>query len=383
MPQFRTTYIQTRRDAWVEINLSYIEDNIKKIKEKISKNVKLLAVIKADAYGHGATMLASTLVASGVDVLGVASVDEGIQLREAGIKIPVLVLGSAPEWSFTSAIENDIQLSVFLPDHIKSCNNAYDLLKKKARVHIKVDTGMHRVGIHSEKALDFIKETEKNKKIKLEGIFTHLACAENYKKTIEQKNKWENLIQEVDKLNVKVVKHVANTSAVLGYSNMQYDMIRAGIGIYGLKPDLHPNADKNIDLKQAIGVKARIVHIQTLEQGCGISYGHTYTTPKDHTKIATVPIGYADGISRSLSNNIYGLIKGKKTNQVGNITMDQMMFDITNINNVEVGDIITLLGEDSGSFISVDSWAEKLNTINYEITCKLRVRLPKVYTRIS
>ena len=201
MSQLRSPYVQTRRDAWVEVNLANIEHNIKSLKAFLSSNdkseiskTKFLAVVKADAYGHGSAMTAPTLAASGVDMLGVASVDEGIQLRDSGVTIPILVLGAAPLWTYVSAIENDIQLSVFTDEHIKACLSACDKLNKKAFVHVKVDTGMHRIGISYEKALDFINKIKVNDRIRSKGIFTHLACAESIQYTEQQKIAWNSIL---------------------------------------------------------------------------------------------------------------------------------------------------------------------------------------------
>ena len=379
MSQLRAHFVQTRRDAWVEINLGNIEHNIKVLKNYISPDSKFLAVVKADAYGHGSTMVTPTLLASGVDMLGVASIDEGLQLRESGIDAPILVLGAAPGWSIVSAVENDIQLSIFTNEHITACINAYNKLGKKPIVHIKVDTGMHRIGISYNHAVKFIREVAQIESIQLEGVFTHLACAENIRITEHQKANWESVINNISDLDLTI--HAVNTAGMVGYNHMHYDLVRSGIGIYGLMPDLPECINDLPDLKQVMGLKGRIAHIQDLPRNTGISYGYSYVTSSENTKVATIPIGYADGVPRSLSNRIYGLINGKRVRQIGNITMDQMMFDISNVDNVNIGDTITLLGSDGDEFIPIDFWAKMLNTINYEITCRLKVRLPRVYTR--
>lgn len=379
MTQTRMPFVQTRRDAWVEVDLGNIEHNIKTLKKLIPPETKFLAVVKADAYGHGATMVAPTLIASGVDILGVASVDEGIQLRESGIEAPILVLGAAPGWSFIAAVENDIQLSIFTQEHINACISAYNKLGKKPKVQVKVDTGMHRIGIPFDQAPEFIRQVYNTDSIDLQGVFTHLACAEDTRISGKQKALWESVVNQVKDLNITF--HSVNTAGLLSYKDMQYDMVRSGIGIYGLMPDLPPEVTLQPDLKQVMNLKGRIVHIQNLGPNSGISYGYSFITTDYATKVATIPIGYADGVERSLSNRIWGLFNGKKVRQIGNITMDQMMFDISNIDNIEVGDVITLLGQDGDEIIPIDMWAKKLKTINYEITCKLRVRLPRVYTR--
>jgi len=400
MSQFRKPIVQTRRDAWVEINLACVEHNIKVLKDFISPDTKFMAVVKADAYGHGSTMTAPTLFASGVDMFGVASVDEGIQLRQAGIAAPILVLGVTPEWAITSATEHELQISVFADSHINACIDTYNRLKqnelnplsrqmpfsgitpslrKKPQVHIKIDTGMNRIGLSYKDAPAFINKVLNTKEIELKGVFSHLACAECFDKTEIQKQKWQNTIKDVN--NKPVIKHIVNTAGLISYKNMHYDMVRAGIGIYGLMPDLSPNIIKKPELKPAMSLKGRVIFLKEVDKGSGVSYGHSFVTKNEVTKIATIPIGYADGVPRSLSNKIYGLINGQKVKQIGNITMDQMMFDVSNIDIVETGDIMTLIGNDEKETIHINEWASILGAINYELTCQLKVRLPRVYTR--
>ncbi len=375
----RSSYINTRRDAWVEINLDHVEHNVREIKKLLPAKTKLLAVVKADAYGHGSVMTAPSLLASGVDFLGVASIDEGVQLREAGIKAPILVLGTVPVWSINSAAVNDITISIFSDSHIEACKVAYEKNGLVTRAHVKVDTGMNRIGINVDHAADFIEKVKAEPCIKLDGIFTHFACAENLEKTKKQTEKFNKLLSTIGTANLLI--HSNNTAALLSSINPEMNMSRAGLAIYGLMPELDCKATPNkpYELKQAIGLKGRIASIHTAGADEGVSYSHTYTTT-EKIMIATVPIGYADGVSRKLSNNLTAGLNGKIIKQIGNITMDQMMFDITGIDAKE-GDIITLLGQDEDNFFSVDTWANALDTINYEITCRLKVRLARVYVR--
>ena len=364
------------RDAWVEVNLESLAQNVKQIKKLVKKGVKLLAVVKADAYGHGAVMVAPTMLASGVDMLGVASIDEGLNLRDAKITSDILVLGAVPIWAFESAVENDITISIFSAEHLQAAKQAFERTSKKVKAHIKVDTGMNRIGVGVNEAVDFIKEVQAADFIDLKGVFTHLACAEDEEETQKQFKKWNDLVSEFD--SEGLILHILNTAGIISYPENQIDMVRAGIGMYGLLPDLCCRAGKSDLLhkfKQVLSLKGRISRIHTIEANEGISYGHTFIADKQ-LKVATVPIGYADGVPRVLSNKIMGLINGEKIRQIGNITMDQMMFDITGIEANE-GDVITLLDEN----LSIDEWANILNTINYELTCRLKVRLPRVYTR--
>lgn len=375
----RSSFLNTHRDAWVEVNLDNIEHNIlefKKILKSHNKDSKLFAVVKADAYGHGAVMIAPVLLASGVDFLGVSSIDEGLQLRENDINAPILVLGAVPVWSFDRAAQNNISISVFSDEHIEACRQTFEKLKIKPKVHVKIDTGMNRIGVRPDCAVDFIKKLQACDFVELEGIFTHFATAETESYALDQYKKFRSVVDNVDTTGLLI--HCCNTAAVVCYDNFKFNMARVGIGIYGLQPDLTEGTVPP-DIKPAMSLRGRITNIHTAGSGEGVSYSHTFETQRP-VKIATIPIGYADGVFRGLSNKIYGLVNGKKVKQIGNITMDQMMFDITDCDAKE-GDIITLLGEDNGAFIGIDEWAKILNTIHYELTCALRVRLPRVYTR--
>ena len=374
MKNIRQTNLNIHRDSWVEINIGNLAHNAVKIRKNVPRDVKLLAVVKADAYGHGSVMLAPTLLASGFDMLGVASIDEGVDLRRAKINCEILVLGAVPVWAVETAVEEDISIPIFSDAHLEACKQAFLRTNKKPKVHVKIDTGMNRIGIGHDKAVDFIKKVQKSDFIDLKGIFTHLAVAEDRDGTQIQIDRWNKIISQTD--TEGLLLHIQNTVGTLCYDIPMSNMRRVGIALYGLYPDLPPD-DKGFrpDLKQVISLKGRVVHIHQAADHEGVSYGFTYRANGERT-IATIPIGYADGVSRGLSNKIYGVLNGHKVPQVGNITMDQMMFDITGV-EAEIGDVITLLDEDN----SIDRWAEILNTINYELTCRLKVRLPRVYTR--
>lgn len=380
----RALPVNKLRDAWVEINLSNLEYNINSIKKAIplneeGKTPKLMAVIKADGYGHGSLMCAPVLTACGVGAFGVASVDEGLELRNNKITSPILVLGTVPIWAFESAAKNDITVSIFNKDHLEAAKILYDRTKMKLKAHIKVETGMNRIGISHKKAADFIKEVQNADYIDLEGVFTHFADVENTDILNLQKENFKRVIDEIDTTNLIV--HCQNSLGAFIDPGIRCDMIRLGIILYGLTPLTYgSNCDIAIPrLKPVMGLKGRITNIHTIEKGEGVSYGHTYIANKE-TKVATIPIGYADGVSRNLSNRIFASLGGKMIKQIGRITMDQMMFDITGT-DAKVGDVITLLGKDENDYYSVDEWAKILNTINYELTCRLKVRLARIYVR--
>jgi alanine racemase len=377
MKSLRTPIAQTRRDAWSEVNLSHIEHNFRQIKNVVDKDVKVMAVVKADSYGHGATIVAKTLSAIGVGMFGVASVDEGIQLRLSDIKRPILILGPTPAWALGSAIDHDLHITIFSDMHLKDTVDAARRLKKQANVHIKIDTGMHRIGISHIEAPEFIKRVQQTSEVNLAGIFSHLACAENRAHSEKQIHRWEGVLEKIEKKPEYL--HFTNSSALLVYRDIHYNLVRSGLEIYGLQPDL-PEDVTPLAIKQAMSLKARITHLHRAQVGEGVSYGYKYQIKEKEVIIATIPVGYADGVSRRLSNKIYGVVNGQKVKQIGVITMDQMMFDVTEVPGIHEGELLTLLGYDGEHFLSIDEWAKILGTINYEIPCLLKVRLPRVFT---
>lgn len=375
MKNTRQTNINIHRDAWVEINITNLENNIKEIKKNVPQGVKLLGVVKADAYGHGATMLAPTVLASGIDMLGVASIDEGVDLRQAKIDCDILVLGAVPVWAIESAVKNNISIAIFNDEHLKACEEVFNRTNSKPKVHVKIDTGMNRIGIRADEAIEFIKKVQQSDFLDFKGIFTHLASSEELDKTQLQIEKWNNVINNIDTKGLLL--HILNTTGTICYDVPNSNMRRVGIALYGLYPDFPEDIEfYKPKLKQLISLKGRIVNIHTAKANEGISYSHTFIAKEDR-KIATIPLGYADGVPRLLSNKITGTLNGVEVPQVGNITMDQMMFDITGVDAV-AGDVITLLDDEKHS---IDDWAKILNTINYELTCRLKVRLPRIYTR--
>ncbi len=393
MKDFRGTFVNKNRDAWVEINLGNLEHNVIEIRDFLKNNCKnnnvkepakkeppdLFAVIKADGYGHGSLMCADTLIACGVKEFGVASIDEGIELRENKITNPVLVLGASPIWAFENAIKYDIAISIFNDEHLETANQLYKRLNKKLKAHIKLDTGMNRIGVDSEQSYSFIKKVLNAPYIDLKGIFTHFADVENEDIFNTQIKKFQNAIEpysdEFKKRNVKV--HCLNSPGIFLYGKYCYDMVRMGVIMWGLTP-FSKNIKLPFELYPVMGLKARITNIHTLKKGDGISYGHIFKADKD-IKVATIPIGYADGLDRRLSNNLSANLNGKTIKQIGRITMDQVMFDVSDV-DCSTGDVIVLLGEENKEE-SLDIWAKKLDTINYELACRLKMRLPRIYVR--
>ncbi len=366
------------RDAWVEINIDLFEENLREIKKHV-KSKRILAVVKADGYGHGSLMLAPTLIAYGITDFGVATLDEGLELRKNKIDNPILVLGAVPFWGYENALKNDIQISIYNEEHLEMARQIYEKTGKKLKVQVKIDTGMNRIGINANSAVDFINLVKKAEYVELTGVFTHFADVEDEEIFNEQITKFKNVINSIDRNGLII--HCANSGAILTRDDLDYDMVRAGIILYGLTPFSKKEFAKYTEnLNQIIGLKARITNIHKIKKGEGVSYGYKFVADKDMT-IITIPLGYADGVSRSLSNKIAAGFKGHIIKQVGNITMDQMMLALPEGVEAEVGEVVTLLGQDGENKFSIDEWANILGTINYELTCRLKVRLPRIYTR--
>ena len=373
MKNVRQANINIRKDAWVEINLESLAQNIIEIKKGIPKDKKFLAIVKADAYGHGSTMLAQTMLASGVDAFGVSSVDEGLDLRAVKIKAPILVVGAIPLWAIEAAARYDIAFSIFNEEHLNACQDVFERTGFKPKVHVKIDTGMNRIGVRSEDAVEYIEKVRNADYLTFEGVFTHLASAEEPDETQKQVERWNSVIDNIDTTGLLI--HIQNTAGTFAY-DFKSNMVRVGISLYGMYPDLPEKINYKPKLKQVMGLKGRITNIHEVKQGEGVSYCHKFVA-YEPARVATIPIGYADGVSRKLSNKIFALVNGQKIRQIGNITMDQMMFDLGDVEAKE-GDVVTLLDDKE---LSLDSWAEILDTINYELTCRLKVRLPRIYVR--
>ena len=373
----RMTSFNKNRDAWVEINLGNLENNILQIKKQIKANCKkmpkLAAVIKADGYGHGSLMTSPILDACGIDYFATASIDEGIELRENKIEKPILVLGASPIWAFENAIKYDIELSIFNEEHLEIARQLYSRLGKKLKAHIKIDTGMNRIGL-KDNVKDYIKKAVEADYIDIKGIFTHFADVENEELFKKQITDFKDAIEPYKDKDILI--HCLNSPGIYSYPEYSFDMVRIGIIMWGLNP--YSNREIPEGMKTVMGLKARITNIHIAKKGDGVSYGHTYVAKKD-TKIVTIPIGYADGVARKLSGKITAILNGKPIKQVGRITMDQMMFDATDV-DCSVGDVVILLGEEN-KIDTIDTWASSLDTINYEITCRLKMRLARIYVR--
>ena len=368
--------------AWAEINLDAIENNMKIIRRATNKEAKVMAVVKADAYGHGAVKVAQTMLSSGADALAVACTDEAVQLRMAGIKVPILILSTACPQDAEALVDYDIASAVFDIDSAANLSEIALKKGKKAKVHIKLDTGMCRIGIDtdSEDCIDKIKHIFKLPGIETEGIFSHLSCADTDKEEFTRKQ-IERFIHTLEKLESEgihiPVKHIANSAAIFRYPEAHFDMVRAGIVCYGCYPS-EIIGDRG--LVPAMSFKARVSRVESLKPGDCVSYGATYEVKKPIVA-ATLSVGYADGYSRIFSGKTKVIIRGKRLQIIGRICMDQCMTDASDVNNISVGDVATLFGRDGEEFISADELADIFGTINYEILCMVGKRVPRVYLK--
>lgn len=368
--------------VYAKIDLDAIEHNIDVIRKKSIKDKKLMLVVKADAYGHGSAELSHELEDK-ADYFGVAEINEALELRKNGIKKPILILGFTPSQHFTVALKNDITLTMFQPNMIKLLSDEAVLLGKKAKVHFAVDTGMSRIGWDvSEKSADEAAEAARLPGIEAEGIFSHLAAADEEDKSfaLQQISEYEKFLDMLKKRGVEpLIKHIDNSAGILELEN-SYDMVRAGIIIYGLYPSetTKENVKNKFRLRPAMELITHISHIKTLPKGKCISYGATFVTEKE-TRVATLLVGYADGYPRALSGKGEVLIHGKRCPILGRVCMDQMMLDVTDVPEAAIGDEAVLVGRSGKEFISAEQVSNAAYSFNYEFVCGISRRVPRVY----
>lgn len=371
--------------VWVEIDLDAIVKNMTSIKNRIGKNVKVVAVIKTDGYGHGATQIARILETD-EQVWGyaVATAEEAFSLREHDIRKPILILGYTFPYSYEQLIREDVRMAVFMDDVAQKLSERAVKLGIKCKVHVKVDTGMARIGIRpDDEGLAFVDRLSKLPGIEIEGIFTHFATADekDRTKTLKQYELFKIFTDKIEnelKLHIPM-KHCANSASIVEMPQMHMDAVRAGIILYGLWPSQFVEKDHPIDLYPVLSLKTRVVYVKTVPKDQEISYGGTFTTTRD-TRVATVCIGYGDGYPRSLSNIGHVLIKGQKARILGRVCMDQLMVDVTDVKGeICVGDIVTLIGRDGEEEITMEELGELSGRFNYELACDLSKRIPRIY----
>lgn len=369
------------RDVWAEINLDNLAHNIKEVRRVTKINAKIMAVIKADGYGHGAIQIAKTLLENGADRFAVATLCEALLLRESFPTTEIMILGFTPNRLAQEVIQHNIIQTVCSFQQAELLSNMAKKSHKTITIHIKIDTGMSRFGmpINNDTIAEILRINSLDC-LFIEGIYTHFALADIKDKTftLSQVEKFNNVVHSLEEKGLNIsIKHVSNSAAIIDLPELSFDMVRAGIMLYGLYPS--PNVLHDVvNLKEVMCLKARISQIKTIKKGCGISYGLNFKATKQ-TTIAVLSIGYADGYTRMLSGKATVLINKVKVPILGSICMDQCVADITNI-DVSVGDEVVIFGGDNDDGISIDSVANLLNTINYEIVCMVNKRVPRVYS---
>jgi len=364
------------RQTWAEIDLDALTHNVKEIKKLLKKETKFCAVVKADAYGHGAIIIAKAALAAGADTLAVSILGEAIELREAGITVPILVLGYTPPSQAPLLVAFHITQAVFSQEVAKAISQAAVAAGVTAKIHLKIDTGMSRIGINCQEAGSFAAELAALPGLQIEGAFSHFATADSIDKTYAhvQYRCFQEALQQIEDHGVKItVRHIANSAAIVDMPEAHLDMVRAGIILYGLWPSL--DVSRKIHLKPTMRFKTRLAFIKYIAAGTSVSYGRIYTSDRTQ-RIATLPVGYADGWPRSLSNIAHVLLHGKRAPIIGRICMDQCMIDVTHIPDAEPGDEVLLFG---GPDLPADEVASQIDTISYELVCMVGKRVPRKY----
>ena len=377
--------INTYLRGYAEVDLDAVVYNMKNMKQNIAPETKMIGVIKTDGYGHGSIPIAREL--EKLDFMfgfAVATAEEAHNLREAGITKPILVLGYTFPYSYERMAEEEIRPAVFRYDTLQELSEAAHKAGKPVKVHIKVDTGMSRIGITpDEEGLKFVECAMQQKGIEIEGIFTHFAKADMADKTDAEKQlqKFQNFIRMIrEKLHLEIpVKHCSNSAGILEMPEANMDVVRAGITLYGLYPSEEVSREA-VPLRPALSFYSHVVYCKTIHKGQSVSYGGTFTAKED-VRVATVPIGYGDGYPRSLSGKGYVLIHGKKAPILGRVCMDQFMVDVSAIPDVKEGDKVTLLGYDGDEQISAELLGELSGRFNYELVCDIGKRIPRVYLK--
>ncbi|NRT75586.1 MULTISPECIES: alanine racemase [Clostridium] len=370
--------------TYVKIDLEAILHNINEAKKRIEKSVKIMAIIKADGYGHGAAELGNFLK-SEVDYYGVATLEEALELRKAGIELPILILGYTSPSQYIEVVKNNITQTVYNTEMAKEMSKVGEICKKEAKVHIALDTGMTRIGFTAnEDGIAAVQEILTFSNLVVEGLFTHFATADEVDKSYSklQISKYDKFVALLEERDINIpIKHMCNSAGIMEFDHHRFDMVRSGIITYGLYPSEEVNKNA-ITLKPALQWKTHVINVNKVDAGHGVSYGKTYIT-KNETKIATLSVGYADGYPRALSSKGRVLIHGEYAPIIGRICMDQMMVDVTHIDNVKIEDEVTLVGKDGENIIHVEELANMAGSFNYEFVCGIGKRVQRLYRELA
>ncbi len=366
------------RPTWLQVDLDAIAHNLHWVRRAAGDKVAVMVVLKADGYGHGAVRIARTAINNGAKMLGVACLSEGVALRRAGINAPILILGYTPAWQARDAVRSDITAAVFDLDTIRAFSRAAGEVGRTARVHVKVDTGMGRLGLLPPDVLPFLRQASTLPNLVVEGLFTHFSVADDADKsyTRRQLARFKTILEraQASRLRPPLV-HAANSAAILSVPEARFDMVRLGIALYGLAP----SADTPLppEFRPALSFKTRVAQVKTLSPGSYVSYGNTYQT-RSQERIAVIPVGYADGFRRAPAHWGYVLVRGQRAPIVGRVCMDQTMIEVTHIPGVRQGDEVVLIGKQGDEQITVEQVAGRLGTIGYEVIAEILARVPRV-----
>ncbi|MCP9818971.1 alanine racemase [Synechococcus sp. Cruz-9H2] len=381
--QFGAPGLHPRQRAWVEVDETAIEHNARALGRWLAPGSSLMAVVKADGYGHGAAPVARAAMAGGATSLGVATLQEGIELRQAGLKEPVLVMGNLihPD-ELRSCLEWELMPTISGMREALLCQNLASGSGRSMALHLKLDTGMARLGVDWSDGVRLLQAIHGLEAVQLAGVYSHLADADSPDPgggglTAIQQQRFERVLSGAAELGLPTgVRHLANSAGTLRCRRLHYDLVRVGLALYGQAPAEH--LSHTVSLQPAMSVRARVCLIREVPAGVGVSYGHRYRTRRP-TRLAVVTIGYADGVPRLLSNQLEVLFAGRRLAQVGAITMDQLLIDATEAPQLEVGSVVTLLGDEGGERIAPQDWAQATGTIPWEIVCGFKHRLPRLH----
>jgi len=375
--------IDLKQRAWIEVKGKAIETNVRQLRSKLSKNCQFMAVVKADGYGHDAKLVSEYAFKGGASQLGVATLNEGIKLRSSGVKKPILILGNLyTKRDLNICFKNDLMPTISSIRECLICNNIGKHFGSKFPLHLKVDTGMSRLGFEYDKFVQQFEKIKSFENILIKGIYSHLSSADEAKAidsqsiTQLQRLKFNELLKQINlDRNNEIKIHLSNSAGMLLSKDFHFHMVRVGLSMYGYSP--LDKIDKNLSLKPALSLKVKVAFIRNIDKGVSVSYGGKFVSHRK-TKLAVLSIGYADGVPRNLSGKIFVIHNNKLYPQVGSITMDQMMVDITGSNEIKIGSTMILLGSDGDKTISPVDWARESSTITWEILCSFKNRLPRV-----
>ena len=375
--------MKTLKRTWADISLDNLEYNYRSIRSRLPYGCRFLGVMKADAYGHGAVPVSRALADLGAEYLAVSNLEEAVQIRRGEVRLPILILGYTFPYSYEDMIREEIRPAVFREDQAKAFSEAAVRLGKTARIHIKVDTAMSRIGIKPDAdGLAFIEHVMELPGIEVEGIFTHFAKADEKDKTavLKQLSIYQAFLKKVEETCTKEIplKHCSNSAGILELPQANMNLVRAGITLYGLWPS--NEVKKEMPLKPVMSLKSHVVYVKTIEKGTQVSYGGTYEAPEKRV-IATIPVGYGDGYPRLLSGKGYVLIHGKRAPITGRVCMDQFMVDVTDIMPVAMGDEVTLIGTDGAEKITMEQLGDLSGRFNYELACDISKRVPRAFVK--